>query len=273
MDELNSGPDIHARQIMLNMERWRWLPHTMNQPYIMVNIAGFALDVIDSNRSVLNMKIIVGKKYTRTPLFNATMKYIVLNPWWEIPVSIAKKEVLRDIQTKRGYLAKNNIKVYKDWGSGAKEISPDKVQWDSISPRQLKYRFRQSPGPGNALGRIKFIFPNNYNVYLHDTPNKELFKRNVRTFSHGCLRIEKPIELAKYILKGDTALNDDVLNSDNHEEKMINLLHPLDVYICYWTSWVDDRGDLYFHPDIYGYDKKLARELNLPELPAQETEE
>ena len=249
----------YLNTIVLNMERWRWLPHRMSEPYIMVNIADFTMRLVDSNKTVMDMKIIVGKTYTRTPLFNAKMLYLVLNPWWEIPPSIAKKEILPAIKKNKEYLVKNNINVYENWSPGAREICADSINWDSITPYNLTYRFRQQPGPDNALGRIKFMFPNKFNVYLHDTPEPELFLRSKRTFSHGCIRIEKPMELAAYLLKNDSSWTKETLAEtlDTAINKTVLLPMPVNVYICYWTAWIDAKGEPCFRPDIYEYDKRL----------------
>jgi len=253
-------PGDSLEMIILNMERWRWLPHKLNQPYIMVNIADFMLKVVDSDRTIMDMKIIVGKTYTRTPLFHARMTYLILNPWWEIPSSIARKEILPKIKENNDYLGKNHIKVYESWNPGASEVPADSITWDSISPKSFAYRFRQEPGPGNALGRIKFMFPNKYNVYLHDTPTPELLQKDIRTFSHGCIRIEKPIELAEYLLRNDSLWSAERLKSalETEKDKIVTLPRQTDVYVCYWTSWVNNAGQGCFQTDIYGYDKRLA---------------
>lgn len=250
-------------RINANMERWRWLPHKMPQKYIMVNIADFTMDLIDSGHEVLNMKIIVGKKYTRTPLFYSKMTYLVLNPYWEIPTSIAKKEILPEVKKDAAYLLKNHIKILSSWEPDATEINPNTVNWDTITAGKLSYHFRQESGPLNALGRVKFIFPNKHNVYLHDTPVPELFSQTNRTFSHGCIRIEKPIELALYILKSDSCWDTLSLKKalNRSANRVITLKKPIYVFICYWTNWVNEDGELVTRPDIYEYDKRLEDEI------------
>src|ERR1700739_543445 len=167
----------HLKQLVVNMERWRRQPHNMPQPYIMINIADFTMNVTDSEKNVLNMKIIVGKYYTRTPLFHSTMTYLVLNPFWEIPPKIARNEILPEVRKNKKYLAENNMEIYDSWDAHANKICPDSVHWDSLSPGKLIYHFRQLPGPQNALGHIKFMLPNKYDVYLHDTPFPQLFSK------------------------------------------------------------------------------------------------
>ncbi|HTB06218.1 MAG TPA: L,D-transpeptidase family protein [Bacteroidia bacterium] len=263
--ELNKSVNERINQVELNMERWRWLPHTMPQPYIMVNIAGFNLVVIDSDKCSLSMNIIVGNPYKQTPLFNARITYVTLNPWWEIPESIATKEMLPAERKNKNYFAKNNIKVYAGWQSDASELSPADINWNSVSASNFKYRLRQTPGSGNALGTYLFMFPNKYDVYLHDTPNKNLFSEPARAFSHGCMRIEKPLELAQYLLKDNAGWSkDQILKvvSSNEQDVKIVLKKPVDIYISYWTAWVDDSGQVYFVPDIYSYDQSLNDNLH-----------
>lgn len=263
---MNISVDSRIEQIALNMERWRWLPHTMPQPYIMVNIAGFHLNLVDSNKTVLGMKIIVGKPYTQTPLFHARMTYLILNPWWEVPTKIARKEIVPDIKRNRAYINRNHMKFYSSWGKDAYEIPADSIKWDSIHANSFPYRVRQMPGAGNALGRIKFMFPNKYDVYLHDTPQRNLFNRTVRTFSHGCIRIEKPVEMATYLLNDDNNWTQDSILSviNSGAQQTITLPHPVDVYICYWTSWVNSAGQTCFRRDIYGDDEHLLDFLQTP---------
>lgn len=239
---LNVSIDLRIKQIKLNMERWRWLPRRLPQKYIFVNSAGFILNVIENDKSVLDMKIIVGKTTNNTPIFNADMTYIILNPWWEIPPSIATKEIIPKIRNDKNYLKKEHIIVLRSETDG-----------------KISYRFRQKPGPWNALGQIKFIFPNPYNIYLHDTPSKNLFTKNVRTFSHGCIRIEKPLELATYLLQYDPYWTSENLikTIEAKKERKIDLDIPVKVHICYFTSWIDEENNPNFREDIYGYDKDL----------------
>ncbi|MDP1728332.1 MAG: L,D-transpeptidase family protein [Bacteroidota bacterium] len=252
--------------IAINMERYRWLPRKVPDVYIMANLAGFYVEIKDHNIDTLNMKIIIGKPEQPTPLFHSKMTCLILNPWWEIPSGIAKKEMLPQIKIDKNYLVKNNIKVfeYKKINSSYIRLSVEReINWDLITSNNFRYKLRQAPGPWNALGQIKFVFPNTHDIYFHDTPGCELFSKSVRTFSHGCIRIEKPLELAAYLLKQDVSWIIDKLR----EKKEIVLRIPASpmVYICYWTTWVDKNGKLKFASDIYGYDQKLLnsfREFN-----------
>lgn len=259
-----------VRQIELNMERLRWILGNTDRRFVIVNIADFRLQVVEEGKPVLSMKVVVGKSYLQTPVFSAKMKYLIINPAWNVPDSIAQKEILRDIRKKPGYLSKQKMKVLKGWGNQEKEIDPETVDWAHISPKSLSYRFRQEPGTLNPLGRIKFMFPNPYNVYLHDTPAKGLFARNVRTFSHGCTRIEKPIELAEYLLRDSPKWSREKILStiSSGVETEVPVPRPINVNFVYLTAWVDENSTLQFRNDIYGRDKLLDEILRgKPALP------
>jgi murein L,D-transpeptidase YcbB/YkuD len=194
------------------------------------------------------MKVVVGKPYLRTPIFTARMTHLVINPVWNIPDSIVQKEILAKIEADPDYLAKQNITV---------------VSGREVNGRALPDRFRQEPGHQNALGTFKFMFPNQYDVYLHDTPAKRLFSENVRDFSHGCTRIEKPVELAEYLLRGDPRWSRKELEAavEKGTEQTVMLPNPLNVHFLYLTAWVDESGIVQFRDDIYGRDRKLDEVL------------
>jgi L,D-transpeptidase YcbB len=260
---LNVTAEGRARQIELSMERLRWISKRLGERYIIVNIADFTLKVIQGGNAVLSMKVIVGKPYWHTPVFSEKMTYLVLNPDWNVPHNIARQEIIPKIRSDAEYLKKQNLTVLSGWGQKSEEIDPGSVDWDSAGASSFKYRFRQEPGPRNPLGRIKFMFPNQFDVYLHDTPGKHLFERNVRSFSHGCIRLEKPMELAEYLLKNDPRWSRQRINSeiDSGKTREIRLPDPIDVYIIYMTAWVDADGLLNFREDIYGMDLKLDKEM------------
>jgi murein L,D-transpeptidase YcbB/YkuD len=201
---LNIPVEERVRQIELNMERWRWVPHDMGNRYILVNIPDFTMRLVENSEVALDMRIIVGKDYTATPVFSGTMKYLELNPYWNIPTSIASEEILPKIRTDPEYLAKQNIKVFQSWREGAPEIEPETIDWNEVDEKGFAFKLRQEPGPLNPLGRMKFIFPNKFAVYLHDTPVRGLFNNAARGFSHGCIRVENSLDLAAYLLRGDT---------------------------------------------------------------------
>ncbi|MBI5968857.1 MAG: L,D-transpeptidase family protein [Deltaproteobacteria bacterium] len=260
---LNVPVEKRIRQIEGNMERWRWLPQDFGSRYILVNIAKFGLEVIENGRPVLTMRAIVGKPYQRTPVFSAQMTYLVLRPFWHVPPSIAEEEMLPLILQDPNYLAKNQIKLFEGWGSAQKEIDSGAADWSKVSADSFPYNLRQEPGPLNPLGRIKFMFPNKFNVYLHDTPSPELFKKTEREFSHGCIRIEKPIELAEYLLRGDPQWTRESLAEaiDQSIDHTVRLPEPIPIHVLYWTAGVEEDGSVHFRKDIYERDEPLREAL------------
>lgn len=236
--ELNVSADDRARQIAVNMERWRWMPEDLGESHILVNIAAFRLDVIEGDRSVLTMKTVVGKEYTRTPFFAARIAEVIVNPWWNVPDSIAAKELWPKQRGDPSYFEREHMVVTNG-------------------------RIRQRPGPWNALGRLKFNMPNGYDVYLHDTPAKSLFERPFRAFSHGCIRLEKPLDLALYLLRDQPQWTFAAIESaiESGNERAIRLTTPQPVYVLYWTAWVGDDGHTEFHRDHYERDAAIAAAL------------
>jgi len=214
---------------------------------------------------VLAMRVIVGRLLRPTPAFVGLMTYLVLNPYWEVPHHLAVVDLLPKIQADRGYLAKNGIKVFT-LGGGAPR-NPAAVDWQQLGRGNFPYHLRQDPGPKNSLGRIKFIFPNHYNIYLHDTPTPELFASEQRSFSSGCIRIEKPFDLAQLLLQGSAlaapAALEEVLQSGVVNE-IVSLPTPVPVYLLYFTAWVEADGTLNFRPDLYQRDPRLDAALRQP---------
>ncbi len=260
---LNVSAGDRVRQLELNLERWRWLPLDLGESYILVNIPGFDLEVIEGGRMVLAMRVVVGRPYRRTPVFSSPMTYLVFSPYWHVPPSLAVQDVLPAVQKEGDYLAKKSIKVFRGWGSEAEEVDPAAVDWSSLKREGFPYRFRQEPGPDNALGGVKFMFPNPYNVYLHDTPSRELFRRTERTFSSGCIRIEKPLELAEYLLREAAGWSPENITAASQKgmEQTVRLPRPIPVHLLYWTSWVDQAGTIHFRNDVYGRDRLLDEAL------------
>jgi murein L,D-transpeptidase YcbB/YkuD len=261
---LNVPVEDRLRQIILNMERWRWLPHDFGNRYILVNIANFELDTIENGETILTMRVVVGKKYRRTPVFTGRMTYMVLNPYWHIPPKIAKKDILPQIKKDPEYLNRKNIRIFESWKSKALELTPGSIEWSQVKPKNLSFKFVQEPGPSNALGRVKFMFPNKFSVYLHDTPTRGLFNQTKRSFSSGCIRIEKPIELAEYLLRDDLEWTQEKIVEaiDSRETRIVRLPRPIAVQILYMTAWVDQEGGaIHFRGDVYGRDKPLYQAL------------
>jgi murein L,D-transpeptidase YcbB/YkuD len=263
LKEMNVPIERRIRQIVLNMERLRWLPEDIERRYILVNIANFELEVLEADRVIMNMAIVVGKQNQRTSVFSGKMTYIELNPYWNIPQTIAVKEILPKIKKDPTYLAQKRIKVIEYWRRQEREVNPNKIKWSRLNQDNLKYSFRQDFGPGNALGRVKFMFPNKFDIYLHDTPERHLFKRTQRTFSHGCIRIAKPIDLAEYLLKDDLKWDRRKILAEigRGKRQVLKLQEPIDVHILYLTAWVDHQGEVQFRPDIYQGDAVLMQAL------------
>jgi len=257
---LNVPAWARVEQIELNLERWRWLPRDLGERFAVVNIANFQLYVVEGEDVVLDMRVVVGRDYRRTPVFSDQLRYIVFAPYWNVPRSIAVKDMLPKIQKDAGYLARGNFKVFEGWGANERhEVDPATVDWASQTPGGMPYRFRQEPCPNNALGRVKFMFPNEFSVYLHDTPAKALFSKNVRAFSSGCIRAERPIELAEYLLAEDPEWSrETIMEAMNAtQEKTVSLPEPVPIHILYWTAWAGTDGSVHFRNDIYERDKPL----------------
>jgi len=262
---LNTPIASYIQRLEINMERLRWRRYKWEQRYILVNIPAFSLEFIQNRKTVLSMRVVVGQKYSRTPIFSDKLRFIVLNPRWEIPPNILLRKKLYRIRHEPDYFEKHNIQVIKGWGKEAKEIDPKMVDWQKVRIREFYkvYRFRQASGPANPLGRIKFMFPNKYNIYLHDTPDRQLFNKELRHFSSGCIRVEKPVELAAYCLRGQrlwTRSRIEAALAAGIEQK-IKLTNPISIHILYWTAWVDQYGLVHFRRDIYGRDKKIMQQF------------
>ena len=233
------------------------MPDDLGDRHLLVNIPYFHVVARENGKPVMDIRVVVGKPDQKTPVFSGEMQTVVFSPYWNIPDSIVEGETAPAVARDPAYLERNNIEILRMSKSGATPIDSASVDWDDESQlRQLA--FRQRPGPGNALGRVKFLFPNEYDVYLHDTPSDSLFARPGRAFSHGCVRVEEPEALAKYILRGYSEWDDDRILEAMHSgvEKHVKLTASVPVHIVYFTAWVDDKGGLHFQPDIYGYDSK-----------------
>jgi murein L,D-transpeptidase YcbB/YkuD len=260
-EALNRSVNSCVRCIEINLERWRWLPRDLGQRYVLVNMADFSAQVMENDDPVLSMRAIVGTQYRETPVFSHRISYLVLNPYWHVPRKIAVEDKLPLLQKNPYLLMKQKIRIFQNNGVGLTEIKPIYVDWSTVTPYNFNYRLRQDPGPLNALGRIKFMFPNRFNVYLHDTPAKELFDKTVRTFSSGCIRVEKALELAEYLLKDDPLWPPEklVAELDKNREKTVTLKTPVPIHLLYWTAFVDGQGRVHFRNDIYRRDTSLIQ--------------
>ncbi|MGE5740841.1 MAG: L,D-transpeptidase family protein, partial [Candidatus Aminicenantes bacterium RBG_16_66_30] len=200
---LNVPVAERLKQIRANLERWRWITRELGERYVLVNVAGFRVGVYEAGREVLSMPAIVGRAYRQTPDFSGKLSAITINPAWNVPPKLAREDILPKLKSDPDYLKKKSFRVFENWSERAREIDAAAVDWTLIKEDSLSYKFRQDPGPENALGRIMFLFPNKFDVYIHDTPERWLFSRAVRDFSSGCIRVERPLDLAAYVLRDD----------------------------------------------------------------------
>ncbi|MBB6610367.1 L,D-transpeptidase family protein [Pontibacter sp. Tf4] len=274
---MNVPIEDRIQQIMMNMERWRWIPKrlvpkSLDQKYIWVNIPEYKLYIYEdpnndpeaerAYKKVYEMRVVVGKELNSTPIFSDKMEYVVLAPYWNVPNSIVEKEVKPQMLSGSNYLERNNMEIVTK-EKNPKPVSPYDIDWASVTEKNFPYMVRQRPGGKNSLGDVKFLFPNQYSVYLHDTPADALFNQTERGFSHGCVRLEKPMDLAKYVLQDMPEWTDQRIQETiaAGEETWITLPKQIQVYLVYFTSWVDEEGNVHFRDDIYGHDKKLAKEF------------
>lgn len=240
---LNVPVKDRVAQMLVNLERMRWLPAQILPAKIVVNIPEFVIHVFEGDSAALEMPVVVGAAGHNTVIFSDMLKYIVFSPYWNVPASIVRNEILPGMKRNSNYLRSHNMEQTGTSG-GLPEI-------------------RQKPGPQNSLGRVKFLFPNNYNIYFHDTPAKDLFSRDSRAFSHGCIRLSNPRKMAQYLLRNDPAWTDEKIDAamNQTKENWVTLKTPVPVYITYFTAWVDARGNLNFRNDVYGHDKKMAAKM------------
>ncbi|MEX2408564.1 MAG: L,D-transpeptidase family protein, partial [Rhodovibrionaceae bacterium] len=260
---LNVSAEQRVEQIQLNMERRRWMADDRGGRYIFVNLANFDAKIVDGLDTVFHTKVVVGDPYHRTPVFSDTMTYLEINPTWNVPESIARKELLPKIRENPGYLAERNYTLLASWDQNAPTVDPHYIDWSQISASSFPFRIRQEAGAGNALGRIKFMFPNEFNIYLHDTPSQSHFARSERAFSHGCIRVAKPLELAEALLKGQEGWDLERVRQqiESGETRTVSLDEPIQVHISYITAWVNKDGAVHFRNDVYGRDELLASAL------------
>jgi len=262
---LNATVADRIKQIIINMTRWRWQEHDLGETYVLVNIANFDLTAFEGGQEAFRIPVIVGKFQQQTPIFSDRIAYVDINPYWNIPPTIARNEELPKLRKDPDYLVNRHVRLFSGWNADARELDSRSIDWRHVSPARMgQYSLRQDPGPWNALGRIKFVFPNKYDVYLHDTPAQNLFSRNQRDFSHGCIRVSDPVKLAAFVLSRHTGgWTPEKISARISENKrvVITLPEPLPVHLTYQTSWVDKNGRICFNGDIYGRDQKLIRAL------------
>lgn len=244
-------------QVAMNLERWRWLPDDLGERHFRVNIPYFHLEAWEKGRLALDIRAVVGKQDNQTPVFSDRMSHVVLSPYWNIPPSIAADETVPAVANDPEFLSRQNIEVVRVAGDQATLVDPETLDWDD-PPALEGLRFRQRPGSNNALGQVKFMFPNVHNVYVHDTPAVTLFGRLGRALSHGCIRVEEPVELARYVLRDQPRWTPDAITDAMHAgtETHVKLREAIPIHIVYFTAWVDGDGGLHFRDDVYGLDAR-----------------
>lgn len=251
--------------IRINMARWRWQAHDLGEKYVLVNIASFNLKAFEGEEIVLDIPVIVGEDQHQTPVFSGSITYIDVNPFWNIPTSIAQNEELPALRKNSNHLISRHVRLFSSWRADASELDSTVINWHTVTEGQIAgYRLRQDPGPWNALGKIKFIFPNAYSVYMHETPAHNLFGRTKRNFSHGCIRVSDGLSLALFLLRNqpvDFPIEKFEETYNQALRKVITLSAPVPVHITYLTTWVDKNGKMNFNRDIYDRDTKLYSAL------------
>ncbi len=254
---LNMPVETKINKLYVNMERLRWMPDSLEKVYLMVNIADFTLNVLSGNDTLLSMRTIVGQDARETPVFNSRITYMVMSPSWHVPPTIKKKDVVPSVIKDIAYLDKKQMKVYDSKGN---VVDPATINWKKDG---MKYNFKQKPGAHNSLGKVKFMFPNKHNIYLHDTPSRSLFARDERTFSSGCIRVEKPFELASLLLADKPEWTPERIKEamNSGVEKTIVLKDKVGVYIYYLTAWGSASGKISYRADVYNRDKVIEEAL------------
>ena len=257
IEKMNVPIGNRLQQVAMNLERWRWLPDDLGTRHFLVNVPDFHLFAREHGKIALDMRVVVGKRGNETPLFSDEMETVVFSPYWNVPETIAVEETAPAVARDPEFLSRNNMEVLNAAGQ---VVDANDIPWGDEEALD-SYRFRQRPGANNALGYVKFLFPNEHAVYLHDTPADALFKRIGRAFSHGCVRVEEPEVLAQYVLRDQSEWTEHAIHSAMRggDERHVKLSEKIPVHIVYMTAWVDERGGLHFEDDVYGYDARQAQ--------------
>ncbi|MGE5515871.1 MAG: L,D-transpeptidase family protein [Bacteroidota bacterium] len=268
---LNVPAEDRLKQIQANMERWRWMPRTLDPTHIAVNLPAAHLELVRNGEIQMAMRVVVGDVTHQTPTMQTTMTSVVLNPTWTVPPSIATKEILPKLRKDPRYLASNNMQILDAFPDDASQAQGLGIDWHKYS--KFPWRIRQAPGPDNALGQVKFNLSNQDDIYLHDTPKRQYFGRIFRALSHGCVRLERPVALAQAVVPTDVAAKVDDLIAETNT-KTLKLEKPLTVYLMYMTAWADEDGTVHFRDDLYGHDGRLKAALKRGRpVPAQMAQE
>ncbi len=262
---LNGGSEVTIADVLVNMERWRWVPRDMGTHHVWVNIPEYMLRVVTDGAPEFETRVIVGTSENQTPIFSDEIEYVDVNPYWNVPRSIAVKEMMPEIRRDPYFFARRGLEVIYTGGGRDMVIDPRSVDWSLWDGETMPFRFRQPPGGENALGRVKFMFPNKHAVYLHDTPTRNLFGRSVRSFSHGCVRVDKPVEFADALLSREEQLNGQAIKHliGGGANGSLPLKRHVPVHLTYFTVWGDEAGGVQKRPDIYRYDARMKAAMGL----------
>ena len=261
---LNVPVEDRISQILVTMERWRWLPRDPGDHYVWVNLANADMQIIEKGEPVFSMRVIIGRPYRSTPSFRSEIDRVVFNPAWSVPKTIAVEDILPQQKNDVHFISRKHIRVFKGVGESSREVEPDQVVWKKLDANYFPYRLRQDAGPKNSLGRLKFMFDNPFDIYMHDTPAKLLFDLPRRAFSSGCVRLEKSAEFAAYLLARDKGWDLSEVQSqiDRSITQTVRLDKKVPVYFVYLTSWVTKNDVVNFREDVYDRDAKVAKALN-----------
>ena len=263
---LNVPLEKRIEQIKINLERWRWMPHRLGHDYIRINIPDFRLAVIENGREVETMKVVLGLPNWQTPVFSAEMTQVLFNSRWMAPEDIVEKELINYMKADSNYLRNNNMTLWREVHDSLVQVDPRTIDWPAMNEKTIDFRLRQEAGPQNIMGQIKFLIPNRFNIYLHDTPYREDFPKLNRMFSHGCIRLERPSDLAEYVLRNFpewTRERIDTVIAEN-EEQTLALKKALTVHVLYYTVWREKDGSAQFRQDFYGLDRRIGWALQAP---------
>ncbi|MCX6142436.1 MAG: L,D-transpeptidase family protein [Ignavibacteriales bacterium] len=260
---LNVPVQKRIEQIKVNLERWRWMPHDLGRKHIRVNIPDFRLVVENEGKQELTMKVVLGLPEWQTPVFSAAMSHVLFNVHWIAPDDILTKELINYMKADSNYLRGNNMTLWRRKGDSLRQIDPRTINIKEMDPKDIDFFLRQEAGPQNIMGQVKFLVPNEHSIYLHDTPYREDFPKNVRMFSHGCIRLEKPLDLAEYILMESPTWNRERIDTviARKMEQSLLLKHPIPVHVVYCTAWKEKNGIVHFREDYYGLDRRLGAAL------------
>lgn len=260
---LNVPVDERIQQILANLERARWLPENLGDPYVIVNLAAFQLEVVEAGRVALEMRVVVGRPARSTPMFSDEITYLEFNPYWHVPPTVLAEDKLPILRSDPASLTAQGIRVIAPGGA---IVDPTTINWSEVSASNFPYSLRQDPGAGNALGRVKFMFPNSHDIYLHDTPSRSQFHQSTRAFSSGCIRVQKPVALAELLLQHNAGWNrariERVIASGRNRAVM--LATPVPVHLVYLTAWMGRDGQVHFRNDLYSRDAQLVAALDAP---------